>query len=176
MEQRWASLVVYVGLLAAWSKSLWQSWLCLCIMFVNKLHTVCNSWIASVSTQETINGLCWTVMETGEIISWRVILHWNRVNPILGIVAVFLVPWGYCNQNKIQQDKLTFASFNFSLTLPLNSISLTTWFTVLSPMNLQWTLLPDSSYRNIVFYLIMLRHSKWRKNSVQGLAYSFVNL
>ena len=24
-------------------------------MFLNKLHTVCNSWIASVSTQETIN-------------------------------------------------------------------------------------------------------------------------
>ena len=120
MEQRWASLVVNVGLLAAWSKSLWQSWLCLCIMFVNKLHTVCNSWIASVSTQETINGLCWTVTETSEIMRGNLALE-------LGIVAVFLVPWGYCNQNKLQQDKLTFASFNFSLTLPLNSIPLTTW-------------------------------------------------
>ena len=115
----------------------------------------------------------WTLLNChGNLVKlWGEILQWSWVNPILGIVAVFLVPWGYCNQNKLQQDKLTFASFNFSLTLPLNSIPLTTWFTVLSPMNLQWTLLPDSSYRNIVCYFIMLLHSKWRKNSLQGLAY-----
>ena len=113
----------------------------------------------------------WTLLNChGNLVKlWGVILQWSWVNPILGIVTVFLVPWGYCNQNKLQQDKLTFASFNFALTLHLNSIPLTTW--LYSPMNLQLTLLSDSSFRNIVCYCIMLLHSKWRKNSLQGLAY-----
>lgn len=110
----------------------------------------------------------WTLLNChGNLVKlWGVILQWSWVNPILGIVSVFLVPWGYCNQNKLQQDKLTFASFNFASEF--NSLN---YLIVLSPMNLQWTLLPDSSYRNIVCYLILLLHSKWRKNSLQGLAY-----